>query len=356
MKVGIITFTYGQNFGNKLQNYALLKVLRGLYGDQVFTLQNFDKTTKGTILTRVKKYIKLLLGLKGERLKLKKQRVFDKFSEEYLKYYPIPLKEKNYDKLQDFDVLVCGSDQIWNPKYNKDIEMFTGGFAKTAKKISYAASVGINELPGNIKESWKNAWLQMDAIGVREESSINLIKKITGMNAVLQVDPTMLLAKEDWIDFEKKPRKIFPDNFILTYFICTMTIEAKRRVNDFAKKRNLDIIHLNDIFDNKWYDISPNEFVYLIHHAKFVITDSFHATVFSIIFGKSFHCFQRATATLPDRQGSRLETLLGYFGLQNRYGYDNAFCEESLDYKRINMILFGIKEKSLKSLINMIES
>lgn len=355
MKIGIITFTYGQNFGNKLQNYALLKVLKDLYGDQVFTLQNFDMTTRGTTLTRIKTYIKLLLGLKGERLKFRKQKVFNKFSEENLQYYPIPLTKKNYEKLQDFDVLVCGSDQIWNPQYNKDIDMFTGSFAKTAKKISYAASVGINELPENLEDAWKNAWLKMDSIGVREESTVTLVKNLTGRDAVLQIDPTMLLTKENWIGFEKKPTKNLPKHYVLTYFICNMSIEAKRRVDDFAKKKGFDIIHLNDIFDKEWFDLSPNEFIYLIHHAEFVITDSFHATVFSIVFGKLFHCLQRVNAGHSDKQGARLETLLGYFGLQERYGYDKVFCENTLDYKKINTVLDEIKENSLKSLITMIE-
>ncbi|WP_448903296.1 polysaccharide pyruvyl transferase family protein, partial [Eubacterium sp.] len=268
MKIGIITFTYGQNFGNKLQNYALLRVLQTRYGKQVFTLQNFDTTTKGTVITRVKRRIKLLLGLKGERVKQKKQKIFNNFNKENLNYYPITLTKENYERLQDFDVLVCGSDQIWNPWYSKDIDMFTGKFAKESKRISYAASIGLDELPEKYVEAWTNAWMSMYGIGVREESAINLIEKYTKRKSVLQIDPTMLLGRKEWSKFEKKPCKRIPTKYIVTYFICEMNSEAQEKVNELAKKRDCEVIHLNNIYRKEWYDISPNEFVYLIHHAE----------------------------------------------------------------------------------------
>lgn len=355
MKVGIITFTYGQNFGNKLQNYALLQVLKKFKGFEVYTLQNFDITTKGTLQTRIKKYIKLSLGLKGERLKYKKQKVFNRFNEEYLEYYSIPLTSANYEKLQDFDVLVCGSDQIWNPKYNKDINMFTGGFANNSKRISYAASVGVEELPQSVVNKWREAWMRMDAIGVREESAVNLVKSLTGRDAILQIDPTMLLTKEDWIIFEKKPRKKVPCRFILTYFICEMTSELREKVEGIAGELECDVVNLNDVLHGEWYDISPNEFVYLINHAEYVIADSFHATVFSIIFGKRFHCLERVNAKNSDKQRSRLETLLGYFGLLDRFGYSKSFEMSPLDVNKIDDTLIRIREESMNSLVSMIE-
>ncbi len=356
MKVGIITFTYGQNFGNKLQNYALLQVLKTFRGFDVYTLRNFDITTQGTIVTRFKKIAKLVLGLKGERLKYKKQKVFNRFNAEYLDYYSIPLTTANYEKLQDFDVLVCGSDQIWNPKFNKDINMFSGGFARNAKRISYAASIGLSVLPKEVEDKWKESWMTMDAIGVREESAVNLVKALTGRDAQLQIDPTMLLTEADWVTFEKKPNRKIPEKYLLTYFICEMTGELREKVAGFASELGCEVVSLNDIQHGEWYDISPNEFVYLIHHAKYVIADSFHATVFSIIFGKPFHCLQRVNANHSDKQGSRLETLLGYFGLQERFGYSKPFDKKGVDQMKIDSILANMKNKSMDSLTRMLES
>ena len=356
MKVGIITFTYGQNYGNKLQNYALLQVLKTYRSFEVYTLRNFDITTQGTIVTRIKKNVKLVLGLKGERLKYKKQKVFDRFNAEYLEYYSIPLAVANYEKLQDFDLLVCGSDQIWNPRFNKDINMFSGGFARHTKRISYAASIGLSALPKEVEDKWKESWMTMDAIGVREESAVNLVKSLTGKDVQLQIDPTMLLTKADWITFEKKPNRKIPEKYLLTYFICEMPKELREKADSFANELGCEVVNLNDIKNGEWYNISPNEFVYLIHHADYIIADSFHATVFSIIFGRPFHCLQRVNANHSDKQGSRLETLLGYFDLQERFGYGKPFDKEGLDLMKIDSILANMRNKSMDSLNHMIES
>lgn len=209
MKVGIITFTYGQNYGNKLQNYALLKILRDELKLEAYTLQNFDLTTKGGWVNQGKQLVKYLLDIKGERVRRSKQKKFDEFSRTYLNYYKVPLKPDQVELLQDFDAFVCGSDQIWNPYYNKDMDLFTAGFSKSGLRVSYAASIGLNVLPEDKRESYKK-WLQgMDYIGIREEQGAKIVQDLTGRKATVQIDPTMLLGADAWCNFAQKPKKAF---------------------------------------------------------------------------------------------------------------------------------------------------
>ena len=350
MKIGIITFTHGQNFGNKLQNYALLNVLSTLYGNEVYTLKTFDRTTNGNTFDHIKKNTKLLFNLHHERAKRKKQKLFDSFSENYLNYYSIPLKSNKTDELSDFDAFVCGSDQIWNPYYNKDLELFTAYFAKSGKRVSYAASIGLSKIPAEKNELYKKCIGSMDYIGVREEQAAHIIKELTGKNAVVQIDPTMLVEKEVWSEFAKKPNKNIPKHYILTYFICEMNDIAKNEVKKLADDTGLPVISLNDIANEDWYALNPNEFVWMIKNADYILADSFHATVFSVIFHIPIHCFNRMSREKQNEQASRLQTLLNYFGLEKCIS--NEAVQWDIDFSNVDDTIERLRESSVSSLID----
>lgn len=354
MKIGIITFTYGQNYGNKLQNYALLSVLKNKYGDNVYTLQNFDETTKRSLKDNLKNKIKTIVKFKKEQYYKKRRINFDMFNKKYLNYYRIPLISKNFNQFDDFDSFICGSDQIWNPYYNKNMDLFTAAFSNKGKRISYAASMGLSNLPEELISKYKKSVGGMDYIGVREQEGAELLKKILGRDDIsVQVDPTMLLTSNEWNLFAKKPNKKIPNEYILTYFIKNMGEEAKNSIYNYAKENNLKVISLNDSNNINWFDISPNEFVWLIKNAKFVFSDSFHATVFSIIFHKQFHCFERKNKEETNKQESRLYTLLGYFELQDKIGdFNNK--QENINWDSIDNTMDKLKQDSLAYLFNAI--
>ena len=165
MKIGIITFTYGQNYGNKLQNYALLQVLKRICGDGVYTLQNFDVAQKN-VVAHLKNAVKVLFDIKAERKKRSKQKKIDLFSQIFLNYYRVPLTSETTVQLNDFDVFVCGSDQIWNPYYNQHMDLFTASFADGARRVSYAASIGLSELPEELIDNYTQTVGTMDYIAM----------------------------------------------------------------------------------------------------------------------------------------------------------------------------------------------
>ncbi len=350
MKIGIITFTYGCNYGNKLQNYALLKVLEKEFGKEVYTMRNFDITTKGNLKTRIKSFIKFILAVDGERQKVSKQKKFDNFSEKNLNFYPIALTENTVDKLQDFDAFVCGSDQIWNPYYNKDMYLFTAAFAEKAKRTSYAASIGLDKLPLNLEQKYSENISTMDYIGVREQEAAKLIKDLTERDADVQIDPTMLLTQTDWTSFSKKPDIKVPDRYVLTYFVRSMSPSAVKVMEELKTEENIDVINLNDTKNKEWYDLDPREFVWLIKNAEYVLADSFHATVFSILFHKPFHCFERQSGETINRQESRLKTLLSYFNLDSCISETDRVNWEQIDFSETDNILNRKRQQSMESL------
>lgn len=354
MKIGIITFTYGQNYGNKLQNYALLTYLRKKYGDNVYTLQNFDETTNQNIKEKVKGKIKNIIKFKEARVKKDRIENFKKFSQKYLHYYDIPLIKENYNNFSDFDAFICGSDQIWNPYYNKNMEMYTASFAKNAKKISYAASIGINKLTDEEIERYKKYIGNMNYIGVREQEGANLLKNILKRDIEVQVDPTMLLNLNEWKLFSRKPNKKIPNKYILTYFIKNIDEETNKIILNFAQDNNLEIINLNDILHRDWYSIDPCEFSWMIENAEYVFSDSFHATVFSLIFHVPFHCFERNNKEKTNKQESRLYTLLGYFGLVDRIGEYKDKSKEKIDWNFVDSVIIELRKKSEEYLITSI--
>lgn len=351
MKIGIITFTYGQNYGNKLQNYALVNFLSKNYSNEVYTLQNFDETTNGNFIDLLKKSIKKIIKYNEERYKKNRKLKFETFNRNYLRYYNIVLDKRNYEKLDDFDVFICGSDQIWNPFYNKDMITYTAAFAKKAKRISYAASIGIDTIPENRIKEYKENIGEMDFIGVREEEAAELLRKYIDKKISTQVDPTMLLTLDDWNKMTVKPDKELENDYILTYFIKEKDDITKEAIESYAKKQKIQIINLNSLEQKEWYDIDPCEFLWMIKNAKFVFSDSFHATVFSLIFHKQFHCFERINKEKTNKQESRLNTLLNYFNLSERIGEFKTGDELTIDdWKQIDETMGRLKQKSIEFL------
>ena len=177
-------------------------------------------------------------------------------------------------------------------------------------------------------------------LSIREEEGKNLIKELCGREAEVLGDPTLYLKVDQWRKIEKKvklPRK----NYLLVYFLGDCITEYKDKIVKEAEKRNLEIYWLQS---QEHYDIAPDEFLYLIDHAECVCTDSFHGTVFSIIFQRPFLIFQRKEKFVD--MSSRLRTLFNIFALGSRDGiYKEANSEFFSDFKQTAKILKEQRKK-----------
>ncbi|OPJ61897.1 polysaccharide pyruvyl transferase family protein [Clostridium chromiireducens] len=325
MKIAILTMSNGINYGNRLQNYATQKVLESL-GCEVETIRNFTSqkiVDPNTIKERIKEilsdfyYRVPIIELKKMNYVLR-ERKFNEFTEKYVQQTNYIITKdripKGIEKMYDF--FVCGSDQVWNPEFdiNSEIDFLT--FANKGQKIAYAPSFGVSELPMKCINDYKKWIGQIDCLSIREQAGADIIKELTGRDAVVLVDPTLMLTKNEWLLISKKPKLKLPKKYILTYFLGDKSKSAEEKINYIAKKNNLDVINFLD-FSNKYiYSLSPHEFIWLFNKCELVYTDSFHGSVFSLIMKKPFIVFDRQDNHTS--MNSRLDTLLSLFKMESR--------------------------------------
>ncbi len=330
MKVAILTITDGQNYGNRLQNYALQQLLRrsGCDAETIHMSTFRDRNSIQEYKLIIKQIIKRFLQHKNTCFgQLKRKKKFQQFnsmiewSDYSLKSNIIPV---DIDKA--YDCFVCGSDQVWNLRFKiveENIHNHLAYFAPKEKKISYAASFGTGALKPGTEELFRKELSSFKALGVREEAGKQLIEKLCNRrDAQVVLDPTMMLSTEEWASVAKKPLYVKKQRFIVTYFLGGRSETIKNYITAICQKYqavafNLDIEFLkdNEIENQDVFCTSPDEFVWLMQHAECILTDSFHATVFSILFHKPFAVFQRKAVEEGNDMGSRIDTLLGRFSL-----------------------------------------
>ncbi|MCI9173365.1 MAG: polysaccharide pyruvyl transferase family protein [Lachnospiraceae bacterium] len=325
MWVGIITIKDYKNYGNRFQNYAMCKLIEN-YG--LKPLNVLFHTKNGMIersRTQVRRLIKKVLPVPviylrqcHKEQKEKRSRNFRKFTEETMGK-PLVIFAKQYEdiagkiKEERFACFIAGSDQIWNPEFAGSERYFLT-FAPPEKRIAFAASIGQSELPDEIKSRYAPMLKEMKYISVREETAASLVQEMTGRSPEVMPDPTLLLRRQQWEELARKPALSLPERYILVFFLGNLPGQA---IRDFAARKRLPVIYLNHRDYQELFALGPAEFLYVMMHASYVLTDSFHGTVFSILFERQFFVFRRKEAGVKD-MFSRLETLLQNFSLEER--------------------------------------
>lgn len=347
--VGILTINDYNNYGNRLQNYAVQEVIKN-YGYTAETIQNkkgyYNKNYKVLLKNNIKNFIKKHSSKPSHKRSTK----FLDFNKN-IDMSSIMIDLKHIDKTlnKKYNYFVTGSDQVWNPKFERLTDIDLLNFADNKRKISFSASFGISELPEDKKEYVKQNLQTFKAISVREDAGKKIVEDLTGRTDVeVLVDPTMLLSAEEWDNVSKKPKQLKNDKYILNYFLGELPEIWKKEINRVAKENHCEVINIlnpNDPF----YQTGPSEFLYLEKNAFLVCTDSFHSSVFSIIYDTPFIVFERQDKLVS--MNSRIDTLLSKFNLQNRR-FNGEITENQLscNYKEAKQILEKEKEKSFNFL------
>lgn len=299
-KVGIITVHRIPNVGSLLQAYALQETIKG-HGynceiiDYNYPTPFHKKTTiKRKIALMLYKPVKRVLG--GGAFELSEQR-FNDFLHNKLNlssklYNSI---DELYDNPPDYDLYCAGSDQIWNPNYKRGDPVFFCDFAAPEKPIvSYSSSFGVSTIPEQYEIEYKKYLTRFLAISVREQSGIDIVRRLAGKDAKLVVDPTLLLRAEQWLEIA--PKHNFPDPYILCYGWPYPNVYLEQMAMHIQKKTGFRIVYL---FGRPWhrfnkkikhiFDVGPLEFLNWINNAKLVLTISFHGTIFSANFRTPFY-------------------------------------------------------------------
>ena len=312
-KIATITFHGAHNFGSSLQSYALQTFTQNLFKENgkecVYSVINyrtrFQKELYSYLIKPkgIKDLVKYFMRLPYLKQYKRKWSKFEEFINHTLNTgAEVNSTERLMEFYGDNDVYISGSDQIWNVRSRDFDEVYYLTFLSGKKKISYSASFGPLEINWDKydKEKVSCALNDYSAISVREEGSLKNVKLLTDKNADIHVDPTLLLTKDEWIDFGSK-RNYKNGEYILMYCLEPSKEQLKmaKRISKYLK---LPIVvtrynNKNDYFNSfkKLYDTGPKDFISLINNAKFVITSSFHGTAFSIILQKPFFALDGAT-------------------------------------------------------------
>jgi len=365
---------FSYNLGGILQAYALQETLKELGRPSKFIdytpnvsynrlelMKDMIKNQKLLISTilNVPKY-----GMqKIEHRYFHKARLIatTKFKQNYLKFTSetfsdIKKLEKHYQNSTGYTFIV-GSDVVWSPRYNDTdrLKVFLLGFTHNSYKASYAASVG-DPIPHHLRSIYKRYLTEFDFISVRERSSAKyLLDVLPTLDVEIVLDPTALLSREEWMKIANPPQKIPQGSYILVYDLYRSN-EILSPVIKFAKKHHLKVLtYSHSLFQRikgveTFYPYGPREFIWLMNGAKFVVTSSFHGTVFSTIFQKPFVSINPE----PYAPVTRIRDYLDLIGAGDRLLDDPAMITfsdfENIDWRDINQKLNFHKKRSIKYL------
>lgn len=338
-KVGIITLNGNTNFGNRLQNYALQTVIKknNCSVDTIWFC-NYKIYFK----EKLKKIVFYFIN--------KRQYNFIYFSRKYIKtkYYFSNKISNKYDKF------VVGSDQVWNYNYLSFNFDYLLSFSPKEKNIAYSASFGVDNIVTNYKNIFIKGLNNIKYISVREDRGKKIVEELTGRKDIeVLIDPTMLLTKNEWEKVSKKPKMLKNKKYILNYFLGELSSERKKEIEKIAKENNCEIINILDK-ESPFYICGPSEFLYLEKNAFLICTDSFHSSVFAILFNRPFVVFDREDK--EESMNSRIDTLLNKFELNNRR-YNGKITNELLknDYNKVYNILEIERKKANTFLKNVLD-
>lgn len=322
--IAILTWITYENYGTYLQAYALQHLIKKLgYNNKIIDDRRF--TYLHYLPQTYMQWLKLLISQRRAAFHLwLKHRPFSNFAKRFLK---IDYSWRDEWELNSrYDTYVCGSDQIWSPLLPDHHDGFYfGSFASKDKRlIAYAPSLGSQSASQSYVDM-TTSWLQkFKCLSTREESGSKIIRQVVGHDNVITVlDPTLLLTKSDW-ECICRP-KVIKNGYLLAYFLTynEKYIQGAKSIADKLGCKfyivNTEQIPSGVSCDKLVRHIGPEEFVTYIRDAEYVVTDSFHGSIFSIIFHKRFITLKRFSENDKNNQNSRIENLFEKLGLSEKF-------------------------------------
>ncbi len=378
-KIGIITIVKVNNYGAELQAYALQKFLSIInYESEIIdylfyknpghkreriSYPFFKFPLKRMIKERMEWLYVKIMHLIYQKRNAKRNRAFDSFHRNHTVF-----SEKTYGSYSMlyanppfYNVYCVGSDQVWNPYcYTSLFPYFLTFVPKGAKKISYASSFGVSNIPKCALDTYKKCLDEFDHISVRENTGKMIVQNLIGKDVPVVADPTILISKEGWMEIAKTD-KVPMQPYILIYMLKDSPFILKE-AQRIAKSYGACIVRIRkdcsgiktkggNIIDI--WDAGPDDFLGLFSQARMVITNSFHGTVFSVIMKKDF------CTVLPreNERNSRQKDFLHLLGLERNLFYENDEINiTATDYRTATEQLNKLRQNSIKQLIHDIEN
>ena len=340
MKIGILTILNVNNYGAELQCCALQRKLQKLgYDAEVINYlfginpnHQFDGerrtvpiSFKQNLKVRLLPVVQNLFCMFHQKNKALRTQRFNEFHSQYNRLTPIeyPSVKSLYAADFNYDVLCIGSDQVWNYEKGYSLEPFFASFDKKGtKKITYASSIGLSSLSKEAEDVFTKELSMFSQISVREQQASDLLGKLLHRDIDVVLDPTLILDSKEWLEvakFDMCPQEKYLLVYIVTIKPCDYVLTLARHI---AKERNLKIVRIcRDAYPEHSGDdveeiltAGPSDFVGLFARAEFVVTNSFHGTVFSINFSKPFYSVIKSQHST----NSRLTSILKKLDLEKR--------------------------------------
>lgn len=346
MKIGIITMHKVRNFGSVLQAYALQQVIKRLGFDNEIIDYRYPKKVRKNITfsSAVHTAYIFLCNLIVGFPKCKQQKKFDSFYRKNLSLSSLEVNESSVTSLPIYDGYITGSDQVWNPRFAGHDTNFMLAFAPDDKpKISYASSFATTEISGEFHELYARYLSRYDSISVREQSGVTIVKELTGMDASVCCDPTLLLRAQEWDKLAKQSNLNLNYKYILVYPIKYMYNPYPKLydiVSMVQKELGYMVIYLEGRKEDAFRTNSkliksagPEDFVYLIKNAEFVVTTSFHGAAFSMIYNKPMFGLVNKANTNDSRMQSLLKEFAALDSLIDPNQYKHYNKEELMQLK-----------------------
>lgn len=340
MKVGIITFQETNNYGAVLQNYALQQAIvqKGHTVETIDYKSNYIGRPYRLIHLKNKGIFSYLFGLVGYLIYMPRTKKCKRFRRNI--HYSGSVTSDNIDGLeQKYDTFITGSDQVWNYKLTGMDTIYMLDFVKDKSKCnSYAASIGLLEIDDAKKEQYISLLENFHYITVREKSASVLLENILCKNITVVSDPCLLLSKEKWASVAAAPHITSKYVFVYQLGVSSDAVRLARRI---AKEQSLKLVFVpfpvGAFSSGKWDFCAGNaELIGYIKNAEYIVTDSFHGTLLSIIFNKNF--FTKISGTHAG-VGSRIHDLLEHYGLNDRIIQENIDYRQPISYAPINVKL-----------------
>lgn len=379
--IGLVTCYFHHNYGSMLQAYATEMIMQqmGLPFQTIACKAPINYMQENKILYIIKKLLiadwKMRLGkMKIERAKKDnpmfaknweiRNKAFDQFAETFFHVSPYCKNREELSKMaENYSAFLVGSDQLWRTDSVEHGYYTLEWVPDHIRKIAYSTSIGVKEVPWFQVEKNKRFMNRFDHIALREQSACDLVYKLTGRKVPVVLDPTLLFTGDQWLEIQQQ-EPLTNGKYIFCYLLGDNPSQREfiKRVKEKTEYKIVALQQLDDYIpsDEGFADeapyVGPREFLNYIRNAEYVFTDSFHCSVFSILYKKNFFTFSRFAEGAKQSTNTRIDNLLHITGLEERRMTKDKTIEEVVNFKRnfdgVDEKLNALRKSSMDYLYN----
>lgn len=379
--IGLVTCYFHHNYGSMLQAYATEMIVQqmGLPFQTIACKAPINYMQENKFLYIIKKLLiadwKMRLGkMKIERAKKEnpmfaknweiRNQAFDQFAETFFHVSPYCKNREELTKMaENYSAFLVGSDQLWRTDSVEHGYYTLEWVPDHIRKIAYSTSIGVKEVPWFQVEKNKRFMNRFDHIALREQSACDLVYKLTGRKVPVVLDPTLLFTGDQWLEIQQQ-EPLTNGKYIFCYLLgdnpsqreFIKRVKVKTGYKIVALQQLDDYIPSDEGFADEAPYVGPREFLNYIRNAEYVFTDSFHCSVFSILYKKNFFTFSRFAEGAKQSTNTRIDNLLHISGLEDRRMTNDKTIEEVVNFKRnfdgVDEKLNAMRKSSMDYLYN----